>query len=295
MRPLPARWIQLVCAVSCLAGAAVLAPSAPVGHGDVLGAVGASMGGMRVMVIDGFFLRAEGLRRSGRADDAAALYRTVLQLDPANEAASIFLANVYHDALLPQVRDLEQRLRWWKEARALLERALEHHPDSPRIHARIAALIMDVGFADARLEARLNPELGRPRLVALRHLRKAVRGAETLPKMGRNHLRRIAAFAPLVAGDALRDGDRDAFREAVEAGREALTLRGEVLVRMPLSDIAEGNLAQFLELGLALVQSVARVAWGTGNPRIARELLAAYREAVPESPLVAALEDVLAR
>lgn len=129
-------------------------------------------------------------------------------------------------------------------------------------------------------------------MIALRHLRKAVRGAATLPS-GRSHLLRVSVLAPVVAGDALRDGDRGAFREAVATADEARTLRGDVLDEMSIDLEHDANLGQLLDLGRATVEAAARVVWGGDDPAAARQLLATYRAALPESRLGPVLEALL--
>lgn len=289
-----ARRLLVVAAAACLGIAALLAPPA-VDRGDgVAAAIGRSMGGVRVMVIDGLFLRAEAERKAGRVEEAAALYESVLELDPANEAAVMFLSNVYVDELMPQVPDVEGRFQWWREARALTLRALGRHPDSAALQAHACQLILAAPRVDQALVGLLEAELERPRLVALRHLRAAVRGAETLPRQGRSHLTTMTVLAPLVAAEGLRDRRAGELAEGLAAGREALRLRGDVLRTMRSADL-EVDLRRLLELGLEAVEAVRDVRLRGADPRRAVGLVLAYREALPDSGLPDVLREILTR
>ena len=99
------RRAMLTLGVLALALAGALAPPAPGRAGarpSVLASVGASLGGLRVLLVDVLFLRAGALQKSGQPEEAAALYETVMELDPENDSATAYLADLYVDALLPQ-------------------------------------------------------------------------------------------------------------------------------------------------------------------------------------------------
>jgi tetratricopeptide (TPR) repeat protein len=290
--------MRRLCLLGAAAGLALSAWLAPGVAGEgrgTLGSIGASMGGLRVMVIDALFLRAEAQRKVGRIEDAAALYETVLELDPANEAATVFLVNAYVDDLMPQVPDVDERFGWWREARALLTRALTRRPDSAVLHFRAATLILDATLAEPAFAARLVDELGLPRLVALRHLRRAARMRANLPRGGYGHLLRLALLAPAVATAALEGGQPDAYAEAAAAAMELLRLRGDVLARMGLDEEPPPDLGTLLRAQIEAVDAVRSVVWGGGPPGPAREKLAALRALLPGIPLLAPLETLLRR
>ncbi|MDJ0520549.1 MAG: hypothetical protein QNJ90_00590 [Planctomycetota bacterium] len=256
-------------------------------------ALGRSMGGLRVMVINGLFLRAESRRRDGRVEEAAGLYRTVLELDPANEAAAGFLAATYVQELLPQIPDLRERFGWWQEARGLLAAALERRPDAPGLHARMANLVLDAPLADPGFAALLREEIPQPGRHALRHLRTAFRGAGTLPRLGRDHLVRAALLAPDVAARGLLLEDEEARTEAVAIGREALTLRRGLLSEIRLDDGTD--LAAVLTAGLDAVEAVAAAGPDPASRAAAGRAVGAYDKLVPRSRVVQTLRAVLQR
>ena len=277
---------------AALALAVVLVPPPPSQADGVLAAVGQSMGGARVMAIDALFLRAEAQRKAGRIEDAAALYRTVLDLDPANEAATIFLVNVYVDEMIPLIADPEQRHVWWLQARDLLETALTRRPDSAPLHARAAGILLDeLQFRRVRPQATAEEDRAANR-AALRHLERAVALQATLPRLGRVHLVQVALLAPEQAAQALRPEGRDPEHEALalRVGDEALRLRGDVLAEMRLEEEAEDSLRDVLETGLAAVRAVAR-----GDRAAAEALLARCRALLPDWRLPEILEGVLGR
>lgn len=285
------RALLLVAGLLCLALAVLLRP-APAAE-DATAALGRSMGGVRVMVIDGLFLRAESRRRAGRVEEAAALYRTVLELDPANEAAAAFLAATYVQGLMPQIPDVEERVAWWQEARALLAGALARNPSSAALHARMANLILDSPLAGTQFAGLIAKDLGNPRMVALRHLARAMRLAETLPRLGRGHLVRLALLAPDVAGRALILDDRALQEEAVAIGREALALRGAVLAQIPLQDDPSVHLAAILSAGLEAVDAVVEARAGDRSKASAEAAIAAYEALLPGTVRIATLRTAL--
>jgi len=275
------RGLLLLAGILLLAAAVLLRP-APT-SGDAMAALGRSMGGLRVMVIDALFLRAEAQRKAGRVEDAAALYHTVLGLDPDNEAAAAFLASTYVQELMPQIPDPKERFLWWQEAYELLAAAIERNPRSPTLHARLAYLILDPVLADPDLEPLLAGELGNPAIQALRNLDAAARGAATLPKLGRGHLLRAALLAPHVAAQALAAGDMGAQDEAVRIGRRLLAQRGDVLAEIRLDETASADLRQLLEAGLRAIDAVDHARLGDGTPSAAMVAIETYAALAPQA------------
>lgn len=286
------RALLLAAGLVLLAAAAVLRPAPP--QGDVTAALGRSMGGLRVMVIDGLFLRAESQRKAGRVEDAAALYRTALALDPANEAATAFLAATYVQELMPQIPDPAERFAWWEEARTLLLEGLARRPAAAGLGTRLASLILDLPLADPALEPLLAAKLKRPRLLALRTLAAAARATGTLPRLGRNHLVRLAGLAPDVAAQALARGDTAVLQEALDIGREILLLRGPLMAQVHLDEESPVGLDRLLRAGIAAVEAV-QAALGGGPRRAAEEALAAYESLMPQTRFVADLQALLDR
>jgi len=279
--------------VLLLAVSVGLTPSSTGGEGGVTAALGRSMGGLRVMVIDGCFLRAEALRKSGRIEDAAALYQTVLDLDPVNEAASAFLAETYVQELMPQVADLQERFTWWDQARQLLEAALARRPDAFELHARLASLLLDPTLADPALAPLIEARVGGAQRLALRHLARAVRGTETLPRLGRSHLMRAALLAPLEAARALAAGDDEDLAWTRKFAADMLAQRGGVLGDLRLEAGQATSLRTLLQVGMAAVEAVAAARRGRGTVAEAKRGIAAYDALVPGSGLVPALRLLL--
>jgi hypothetical protein len=281
----------LPAAALCLLLAVWLTPPVPAADTGVLGAVGRSVGGARIFAIDALFLRAEAQRKAGRAEEAAALYETALEMDPANEAATIFLVNVIADELMAQQPDQDARLHWWLRARRLLDRALKRNPTSPSLHARAASLILEARLAGGpiRLSDGAAVMAGQ---VAYEHLLVAARQTATLPRLGRSHLVQLALLAPEVAAEALAHGDPARARAAVAAGREILILRGAVL-RSVRPEEDEASLADILTAGLDAVEAVQASREGQGEPSRARTLIENCRALVPGWNLPGALEALL--
>ncbi len=282
----------LVAAGVVLLAVAVLTRPAPA-RGSATAALGRSMGGLRVMVVDGLFLRAEAQRKAGRVEDAAALYRSILELDPENEAATAFLAATFVQELMPQIPDLEERFGWWEEARMLLLGALVRRPEAPELNARLANLILDVPLADPALESLIAAKLEYPRLTALRYLAKAARYAETLPRLGRGHLVRIGLLAPDVATRALAAGDAAVLAEAKDIGRAVLLSRGPVLAQIRLEVDSRVHVAQLLRSGLAAVDATAAALAGEGPRAEAVAAIAAYEALLPGTRLADTLRGLL--
>jgi hypothetical protein len=284
----------LLAAGACLALAVALAPPPPTAGRGVMGAVGASMGGARVMLVNALFLRAEAQKKAGLIEDAAALYESVLELDPPNEAATVYLVGVIVDELMPQVTDVDGRFRWWREARALLDRAIRRRPRSAVLHTRAATLILHAHLTDPAFEPLLVRELGLPRRVALGHLRTAVRERATLPR-GRPHLVQIGVLVPMFAADMLRDGAFAVAAEALAAGEETLALRAEVLAEMRVHEDDQADLATRLRLGIDALRATAEVLRGGDGRAAARRAVDAYRALEPGDGVPGILDDLLAK
>lgn len=282
-------------AALCLSLSVVLAPEPPPEGRGLLGSIGASMGGLRVMVIDALFLRAEAQKKAGRIDDAAALYETVLELDPENEFGTIYLVNTIVDELMPQAPTVEARFSWWKHARELLMRALERRPASGPLNARAGTLILDAAYADEAFRPLLEEELGLPRLVALRNLRVAMHAAGTLPRQGRGHLLRIALITPLIAAKALADESPEVYAEAVATAEETIRRRGAVLAQMRIDERGDGDLLLVLTRGMQAVEAVRRALDGHTTRAEVRRRMGAYDALVPENTLTPALRTLLAK
>lgn len=283
----------LLAALGCLLVAVLLAPPAPEQEGaSVLGAVGRSMGGVRVFAIDAIFLRAEAQRRAGRVDEAAALYETALEMDPANEAATIFLVNLIADDLMGQEPDPEARLGWWRRARALLQGALERHPDSPSLHARFAGLLLEVRRVGSAVSVsdEAAVEVGR---LALEHLVVAARATGTLPRLGRVHLIQFPVLAPEVAAEALAAGDDRLSGEVLATGHEILVLRAEVLGELRFEEDDTFGLADILRAGLEAVEAVRKHRAGQISTSVAQARIEACRALLPDWRLPARLESLL--
>ena len=237
--------------------AAILREPPRRGEQTTLGAIGASMGGMRVVAIDGLFFRAEALRRRGRLEDAAGLYHAILELDPANEAATIFLADLFVDGMLPGAVEAEARFLWWREARGVLEDALARRPDSAALHDRAATLIVQLPLGQPDLEPYLARELGTWRLVALRHLAVATERTAVLARRGRGHVIHAALLAPDVAARALAVGDEAAYREALRIARRLQVRRADALGTVLVDPDRPERLGQLLEAALAALEATA--------------------------------------
>jgi len=279
----------------CLFLAVLLHPVSEEESAGALAAVGQSMGGSRVMVIDALFLRAEAQRKAGRIEDAAALYQAVLDLDPANEAATIFLVNVYVDELIPQIPDAAERHAWWLDARGLLATALARRPRSAPLHARAAGLVLDGRRPGGALDARPAAEIEQASWEALRHLDQAVRFTDTLPRRGRVHLVQIGLLTPELAAEALRDGDEKALREALAIGDGVLRTRAAVLETLGLGGGRDTSLADVLRAGLGAVRATRAAIRGVGDPATAQARIAACQALVPGWPTPEILTGLLAK
>ncbi|MHC5009566.1 MAG: hypothetical protein ACYTG6_01305 [Planctomycetota bacterium] len=289
----------LLPAALCLAAALWLAPPAPSADAGALSAVGRSLGGARVALVDLLFLRAESLRRDGRVEEVPALYEAVLELDPENTAAVDFLAATYAYDLLPHGPDVEARYGWWQEAWRLVERGLERAPDDAALLLRSSDLLLDVLARHPGVEARARIDHGEVDRLGLERLMAAARITESLPRRGRLHLTRLAFGVPLAA--AVRLPEDDAGVSSILAmGRELLALRRDALadMRYTLEGDAPGEegiaLDAFFARSLDVVGAV-RDALRAGDRGAARDALRAFRRDVPDTALAGVLEQVIGR
>jgi hypothetical protein len=247
-----------------------------------------------VLAIDAMFLRAEALRRRGRAEEVPALYETILDLDPRNDAAVDFLAGAYAYDLLPGAADPAGKLDWWVAADDLVERGLRARPGSIRLLFASFLLLVEVPERAGIVEAVERRVPARERL-ALERLMGAVRAAPTLPKGERTHLVYAAGYVPFVAARALAGGGPpEDVERALAAGDEALRLRPWDLSQVWASPDGKTRLDEALAAGLAAVRA-ARDALRGGSRAAAREAIGRYRSVAGLTPTADLLEDLLGR
>ena len=258
-----------------------------------LGAVGSSMGGMRVVVIDGLFFRAESLRRRGRLEDAAGLYHAVLELDPANEAATIFLADLFVDGMLPGAVEAEARFLWWREAYGVLEDALARRPRSPAVHDRMASLITTLPVGQSDLEPRLTALLGNWRLAALRHLLVAAEETDVLARRGRGHVVHAALLAPDVAARALHAGREGDYREALALARDLLRVRADALGTVLVDPERPDTFAALLQAAVEALEATAAAGADPARVAAARAAVDAFDAIQPDLEFTRLLREVL--
>lgn len=264
----------------------------------LLTALGRSMGGLRVLLVDVLFLRAERLRREGRVEEVPALYEAVRDLDPGNTVAVDHLAAVYAYDLLAEAPDLEARTFWWRRAWDLVESALEDHPDDASLFMRASDLLLEVTADDPGLEAWVASQVDDPRRLGLERLLAAARLTPSLPRRGRTHLMRLALIVPLEAGLRLLDG-----REAapiLALGDEALAARSQALA-MVHPPVGEKNAAtgagrevpldEVLRQGLRAVRDM-EAARRAGDTERAEAVAAQYVRRLPLTNLGLVLEEL---
>jgi hypothetical protein len=274
--------------LAALALAVIRAPERAAGT-RVAGALGASLGGLRIAVVNALFLRAESLRARARVEEATSLYATILELDPGNDAAFDHLAAVYAFDVLPEAVDAGERLSWWREAWDVVERGLALRPRSARLLVRSFDLLR-LAATDADLAEPVATWLRRdPMFLAFERLLEAARVAEQVPKKGTHHLTWLAVWTPQVAAERLADGEPGVER-FVAIGREALRLRGSLLAqrRVPEEVVrTERDLGAYLREGLDVVEAVAGGRDGAAVDR--------HEAAWPASPLLPPLRRAVAR
>lgn len=224
----------LLAGIVLLAGAVFLAPEPPGEKTSALTAVGRSMGGIRVGVVDLLFLRAERLRREGRVDEVPGLYSAVLELDPDNVRAVDHLVAVYAYDLRTAAADADERFAWWRRAYERLTVALERHPEDPSLHVRASDLLLEIPADDDVLRPRVLAAHPDAHGLAVDHLLEAARRTATLPKRGRVHLLRLALLLPVWALAAEDAGDLAESKRLIAAGRVLLDAHPGVLGEMTI-------------------------------------------------------------
>lgn len=243
---------------ACLAAAALLAALVPPRRET--GGV-AALGGLSTVLVDAWFLRAEALRREGRVEEVPALYRRILEADPDSETAIDYLADAEANDLLPLAPTAEARLAWWDEADALLVRALERRPDSPRLLFRRAQLRLGPATSDPAISRALTARGADLPLDAFRLLAESVERAPSLGRAGRAHLVAFARLVPgLLAERFVRRG----------AGADEILARGEALLRLRGADFNDFTLGD----GSDVASAGARLYGALGVVHAVRDLLA---------------------
>ncbi len=290
-------------ALLCFITSAVLVPSASRADISLTTAVGRSMGGLRVLVIDILFIRADALVRSGRAEELAEaqqLYETILLLDPANDTAHAFLVDMHVLQMLPLGTTREARFGWWREGWDLAHRGLDLNPTSAQLHYRIAEMLINVGVSPVAyvkellplVEERVEPHR---RATLLVHLAEACRLRENLPTRGYSHPGQLQVVAPEVAAGAAREGNEDLYVLAYGAGLELLKRHEARLAQMlteggELAPIAGGHVdrATLLKAGLGAVTRI-RKALKNGRPAEAQRVVEAYAAQAGQNRVLDAL------
>lgn len=286
-----ARAITLAAALLSLGSAAGLAS---VGPRDSLEGEAASLGGLRTVLVDTWFLRAEALRRQGRVDELPALYRRILEADPDSETAIDYLADVEANVLLPLAPTAAARIAWWDEADAFLSRALAKRPGSARLAFRKAQIRLAPPSRDADLAAELTRRGVDARLEAFRFLADSVERAPSLGRAGRAHLDAFARLTPGLAAE----------RYATNAkGLDEVLFRGQQVLRSRTAEFGDFTLdtgenalsaGDRLFGGLGIVRAVMELLGRKPPARDdARLFLEKYEKAVGRDDVVVALEPLV--
>jgi tetratricopeptide (TPR) repeat protein len=284
------RPLLLLVAVVLLLLAAALAPEPEAAHQGVTAAVGRSMGGLRVLLVDILFLRADALRRSGQPDEAAALYESVLELDPNNDSASAYLVDVHLDGLLPLATTPGGRFAWWVSAWELAHRGLKLHGSSARLHSRVAQSLLDAPIAYPDLAARIRRRVPNPEARALGHLLEACRLTNNLPRLGRWHLRMLGTVALRLAVQQALEGDRQGHAASLAALDELLRLRRKTLDDMAYEIVRDGEVRSQVRLSEAYdfsrrVIAEIEAAKAAGNRAAGRGWVDAFQAQLGDSDL----------
>lgn len=252
-----------------------------------------ALGGAKPLLVDALFLRADALRREGRADELPALYRRILEIDPGSDVAVDFLADVEARDLGPQAPTPEARADWFEEALSLVETALRRDPRSARLHWRRADLLENVARDDAVVRGRLLARGVDRRLEALRGLAAAARITGSIPRLGRIHLEGAARLAPALAAERLV-ARAPGFEEALRLGDEVLVARRPDLDALVLDPDDPGPASFRLYGGLALVRLVhERLDARPPAREEAKAAVALYAKTVPNDPLPEILAPLL--
>jgi hypothetical protein len=280
-------------------GAGLLALGASAGLASVVprersSGEAASLGGLRTVLVDTWFLRAEALRREGRVDELPALYRRILETDPDSETAIDYLADVEANDLLALAPTAAGRLAWWDAAEAFLVRALEQRPSSARLLFRRAQIRFGPPARDAALAAELRRRGLDLRLEAFRLLADSAERAASLGRAGRVHLDAFARLAPGLAAERLATNG---------AGLDEILFRGKQVLQLRASEFADFTLdagenarsaADCLMGGLSVVGAVRDLlARRPPNAVAARSILGKYAEIAGRDEVVVALEPVV--
>jgi hypothetical protein len=281
------RGFLLPLALLALAGSALTATDAPPRGEVMLTAVGRSLGGLRVLLEDVLFLRAESLRADGRVEAVSSLYESVRALDPDDVHAIDFLASVYAFDLLPDAPDAEARFGWWRAARALLRQGLARRPGDPLLLISESDLLLRVGTDDPPLQALIAREVPDPEVEGLVLLMQAARASAYVGRRGRSHLMALSLAIPVVAAHRL-DADPATAERLLAMGDELLRIRRPALEALvvPWEEGGELRMDVALEAGLQAVR-----AWRDHpDPAARKALLATLRAKVPGLPVADVLE-----
>jgi hypothetical protein len=250
----------------------------------------ASLGAARTLLVDALFLRAEALRERGRVDEVPGLYRRILDLDPGNEAAVDFLADVLARDLRASAPTPDARVRWWLAARDLVEAGLARRPDSARLHFRAGDLWTALPAADPAVREHVAASGVDGDAEGLAHLERAARLEGSMRQWGFLHLDALARLAPRMAAERTARGEPGA-EEAIAVAERVLALRARELDSFFL-DPVEPPLTAYrrLQAAVNLVKGVRRLVSETPPARdAARALLSTYERHVADDPVVQAL------
>jgi hypothetical protein len=282
-------WLRLGAGVLALGGAAALGASS---SGPDVDDPAAALGGGRTIASGVLFLRAETLRREGRVDDVAAVYRRILEMDPGNDAGTDFLASTLARDLLPLAPTPEGRVRWWREAFGLVERGLARKPNSARLLFRRADLLLREGRRDPAVADSLAAQGRDVAREGFDSLLAVLRLGPDIPGVGRIHLDLLARLAPRLAAERLaRGSDASPF---LAGGEEALARAGPVLAEITLDPGDPASAADRLRAGIRLVQEVRAARGGSAAAtESARAVLDTYVRVLGEDEVTQALRPLL--
>lgn len=265
----------------------------------LIGALGRSAGGLRVLASDVLFLRAEQLRREGRIEEVPALYEAVMRLEPENPAAVEFLAGIQAYDLVNGAPDAEARRRWWNAAWDLTEEGRRLFPDDPSLLLRQADLLLDVPVRHPDVLAAVAERVADAPQHGLGLLLEAARRTSALPRRGRQHLLMLSEMVPGLAAGR----DPAAAEPILAIGEEALRVRPRVLREMLWLGRADGEDGEttvertrydYLERGMATVRALHRAA-ASGDVEGMRRLRDEWKTWAPDSAFSQILARLVAR
>ena len=278
--------------VLALVGAILVAPK-PLASPSATSALGRSLGGSRVVLVDMLFLRAGALVRDGRLEEAASLYRTVLELDPDNVAAVAYLADVLADGFLGRATTPEDQFAWWRSSWELIERGMDLAPDSALLHTMLAYRLWrdPISFPDLKphIERAFPDRTAR----AVYELAQAARLSANIPYRGRVHIRLACVLGIVEAIEAEQRGDRPGADKALGIVREIGALRARALSEMTTPVMRGGEevgmvlLRDTVRLGIAAVLGI-RERLEEGDIPAAKAMVAALADDLGEDALVEA-------